>query len=95
MFERYSPRSLIFQTPSAVEEFRLWLLWSCFASFSIGFSSMDKPAMAESTLVKGTDMMDVDRTESMLEMMDERWEKRSYSRDESGDGRREEGKRGR
>lgn len=45
------------QTPSAVEEFRLAFL-SCLRSFSIGFSSdMDKPATAESTLVKGTDML--------------------------------------
>lgn len=48
----------MFQTPSAVEEVRLWDL--ALTSFSVvsGFSSdMDKPAMAESILVKGTDMV--------------------------------------
>lgn len=72
--KRYSPRSLMFQTPSTVDEVRLWPFLSCFASFSIGFSSMDKPAMAESTLVKGTDMMDVELsngTGTMLEMKNE------------------------
>lgn len=52
----------MFQTPSAaVEETRLWPFLSLGTSFSVGsgaLSSIDKPAMAESTLVSGTDMMD-------------------------------------
>jgi hypothetical protein len=51
----------MFHTPSDVEEVRLCSFLGPFlASFSTeaGFSSdMDKPAMAESTLVKGTDMI--------------------------------------
>lgn len=56
------PRSLMLKTPSCVDEVRLWDFLSLGTSFSVGagaFSScMDKPAMAESTLVRGTDMMD-------------------------------------
>lgn len=55
------PRSLIFQTPAAaVEDVRLWPFLSLRTSFSVGsgaLSSIDKPAMAESTLVSGADMV--------------------------------------
>lgn len=67
------------QTPSTVDELRLWLLLSL-ASGSIGFSSMDKPAMAESTLVKGTDMLWM--------RWKEEWERREKRREK----RREEGR---
>lgn len=89
----------MFQTPSTVEEARLCVL--ALTSFSMsGFSlDMDKPAMAESTLVKGTDM--VYRVYLIRLEMEKgsRWDGGIYSQmnqemnGRSGDGRREEGKK--
>ena len=67
------------QTPSAVDELRFFV--PCLTSFSIGFSSaMGKPAMAESTLVKGTDMLSGSGMAEMWKMR-ERNQKRERERE--------------